>query len=136
MKLLTCFSALCCASTAFAASRNVFNKPKPLLEKRTAGQPFKHPEIQKRASRFLTDKTERKYVGPMFEPEAQLEQRSRSMAPEYLKYPSTLASPTLGSCPFLMTTMRHESSFSGTNIWPSAKDPLADSFQVFPFNTT
>jgi hypothetical protein len=128
MKLLTYLSALCCASTALAASRNVFNKPKPRIEKRTAGQPFKHPEIQKRASRFLTDKTEGKYASPMFEPQAQLEQRSRSMAPEYLKSHSTSANLTLGSYPYLMTPMRRESSFSGTNIWHLFKNPIANNF--------
>jgi carboxypeptidase D len=58
MKLLNLFSGLLCASSALA-----FKKPaKPMLpratiEKRVANQPFSHPEIQKRASRFLTDKT-------------------------------------------------------------------------------
>jgi carboxypeptidase D len=59
--LLSVFSTLLCASTALAASsphkRNVFNKAKPSVEKRMAGQPFQHPELQKRADRFMTDKT-------------------------------------------------------------------------------
>ncbi|CAJ2505982.1 Uu.00g001120.m01.CDS01 [Anthostomella pinea] len=62
MKLsLTLFSSLLCASTALAANslhkRNAFDKVKPKVEKRVAGEPFKHPELQKRASRFLTEKT-------------------------------------------------------------------------------
>ncbi|KAF2677492.1 serine carboxypeptidase-like protein [Lentithecium fluviatile CBS 122367] len=58
---LTLFSSLLCASTALAASslhkRNVFNKVKPTIEKRMASQPFQHPELQKRADHFLTEKT-------------------------------------------------------------------------------
>ena len=58
---LSLFSSLLCASAALAASsphkRNVFNKVKPSIEKRVAGQPFQHPELQKRAHRFMTDKT-------------------------------------------------------------------------------
>jgi carboxypeptidase D len=58
---LSLFSTLLCASTALAASsphkRNVFNKARPSIEKRMAGQPFQHPELQKRADRFMTDKT-------------------------------------------------------------------------------
>ncbi|KAJ4374799.1 hypothetical protein N0V83_001876 [Neocucurbitaria cava] len=61
MKLLTLFGTLLCASSALAGSsphkRNVFNKVKPVLEKRVANEPFKHPEIRKRASGFLTDKS-------------------------------------------------------------------------------
>ncbi|KAF1849123.1 serine carboxypeptidase-like protein [Cucurbitaria berberidis CBS 394.84] len=61
MKLLTLFGTLLCASSAFAGNsphkRNVFNKVKPVLEKRVANEPFRHPELQKRASSFLTDKT-------------------------------------------------------------------------------
>ncbi|KAF1951294.1 alpha/beta-hydrolase [Byssothecium circinans] len=62
MKLsLTLFSLVLCASTAVAANsphkRNVFDRVKPKMEKRVAGQSFKYPELQKRASRFLTDKT-------------------------------------------------------------------------------
>jgi carboxypeptidase D len=52
------------ASTALAGNsphkRNVFNKVKPTLEKRVAGEQFKHPELQKRATKFLTDKTQGK----------------------------------------------------------------------------
>jgi carboxypeptidase D len=59
--LLSVFSTLLFASTALAASsphkRNVFNKARPSIEKRVAGQPFQHPELQKRADRFMTDKT-------------------------------------------------------------------------------
>lgn len=61
MKLLNLFSGLLCASSALATG---FKKPaKPTLprsivERRVANQPFSHPEIQKRASRFLTAKTE------------------------------------------------------------------------------
>ncbi|KAF2853761.1 alpha/beta-hydrolase [Plenodomus tracheiphilus IPT5] len=62
MKLLSAFGSLLCASTAFAGSsphkRNVYNKVKPVLEKRVANKPFEHPEIQKRAFSFLTNKTE------------------------------------------------------------------------------
>ncbi|KAF2646446.1 serine carboxypeptidase-like protein [Massarina eburnea CBS 473.64] len=62
MKLsLTLFSSFLCASVALAANsphkRNVFDRVKPKMEKRAAGQPFKHPELQKRASRFLTENT-------------------------------------------------------------------------------
>ncbi|KAF2184156.1 alpha/beta-hydrolase [Zopfia rhizophila CBS 207.26] len=57
---LTFLSAILCASTALAGSsphkRNVFNKART-IEKRVPNQPFKHPELQKRASRWLTDKT-------------------------------------------------------------------------------
>jgi carboxypeptidase D len=53
---------LLCAETTIAASslhkRNVFNKAKPVMERRAASEPFRHPELQKRASRFLTEKTE------------------------------------------------------------------------------
>jgi len=60
---LSLFSSLLCASTALAASsphkRNVFNKARPAIEKRVAGQPFQHAELQKRAHRFMTDKTKR-----------------------------------------------------------------------------
>jgi carboxypeptidase D len=63
MKLLSIFGALLCASTAIAGNsplkRNVFNKAKPVLERRVANEPFKHPEIQRRAnSMFATNKTE------------------------------------------------------------------------------
>ncbi|CAO2653855.1 Nn.00g105880.m01.CDS01 [Neocucurbitaria sp. VM-36] len=61
MKLLALFGTLLCASSALAGNsphkRNVFNKVKPVLERRVANEPFKHPEIQKRASGFLTDKS-------------------------------------------------------------------------------
>lgn len=57
MKLLNLFSGLLCASSALA-----FKRPeKPTLPRsvveRSVGNQFSHPEIQKRASRFLTDKT-------------------------------------------------------------------------------
>ena len=62
MKFTAIVTALCCASTAIAASsphkRNVFNKRKPTIEKRVAHEPFRNPELQKRASSFLTNKTE------------------------------------------------------------------------------
>ncbi|KAJ4290625.1 hypothetical protein N0V90_010843 [Kalmusia sp. IMI 367209] len=63
MKLsLSLLSSLLCASAAWAASsphkRNVFHKHKPTIEKRAAGQAFQHPELQKRASSFLTNKTQ------------------------------------------------------------------------------
>ncbi|KAF2867529.1 serine carboxypeptidase-like protein [Massariosphaeria phaeospora] len=49
------------ASTTLAANslhkRGVFNKARPAVERRVANQPFKHPEIQKRATRFMSDKT-------------------------------------------------------------------------------
>jgi carboxypeptidase D len=60
MRLSILFSALF-ASTALAGSsphkRNVFNKAKPMVERKAANQHFQHPELQKRATRFLTDKT-------------------------------------------------------------------------------
>jgi carboxypeptidase D len=63
MKLLSLFSTLLCASTVVAGNsphkRNVFNKARPVLERRVANEPFKHPEIQKRATSFFaTNKTE------------------------------------------------------------------------------
>jgi carboxypeptidase D len=65
MKLLSVFGTLLCASTALAGNspfkRNVFNKAKPIVEKRVANEPFKNPELQKRAystSYFATNKTE------------------------------------------------------------------------------
>jgi carboxypeptidase D len=61
VQFLSLFGSLLCASTALAASslhkRNVFHKVRPSIEKRVAGQPFQHPELQKRADRFMTDKT-------------------------------------------------------------------------------
>ncbi|PSN72191.1 alpha/beta-hydrolase [Corynespora cassiicola Philippines] len=69
MKLSLTLCSTLCASVALAASSphklNVFNKGAlgkrhanvPVVEKRMANQPFKHPELQKRATRFLTDKT-------------------------------------------------------------------------------
>lgn len=55
-------SSLLLVSTTSAASslhkRNVFNKVKPTLEKRVADQPFQHPELQKRATRFLNPNSE------------------------------------------------------------------------------
>jgi carboxypeptidase D len=60
---LSFFNSLLCASSVLAASsphkRNVFHKHKPTVEKRVATQPFQHPELQKRASSFLNDKTKR-----------------------------------------------------------------------------
>lgn len=72
MKLSLALCSTLCASVALAASSphklNVFNKGAlgkrhanvPVVEKRMANQPFKHPELQKRATRFLTDKTKGK----------------------------------------------------------------------------
>ncbi|KAH8725499.1 Alpha/Beta hydrolase protein [Phaeosphaeriaceae sp. PMI808] len=62
MKLLSLFNALLCASTALAGNSphklNVFNKARPVLERRIANEPFKNPEIQKRATSFFaTEKT-------------------------------------------------------------------------------
>jgi hypothetical protein len=62
MKLSALVSGLVCASAALAASSpfklNAFNKAKPVLERRMTNEPFKHPEIQKRASRFMNSKSE------------------------------------------------------------------------------
>lgn len=58
MKLLTLFSGLLCASSALAFKKPVKpTLPRAVVEKRVPNQPFSHPEIQKRASRFLTEKT-------------------------------------------------------------------------------
>lgn len=57
MKLLHLFSGLLCASSALALKRP--GNPtlhRPVVE-RSVGNDFSHPEIQKRASRFLTEKT-------------------------------------------------------------------------------
>jgi len=60
MKLsLTLASSLLCASAALAASPYHFHKPKLTIEKRVANQPFKHPELQKRAIAYLNNKTQR-----------------------------------------------------------------------------
>jgi carboxypeptidase D len=57
MKLSAIVSGFACASAALAASSpfklNAFNKAKPV-----GNEPFKHPELQKRASRFLNSKSE------------------------------------------------------------------------------
>jgi carboxypeptidase D len=63
MKLLSLFGTVLCASTTLAGNSplklNAFNKAKPVLERRVANEPFKHPEIQKRATSFFaTNKTE------------------------------------------------------------------------------
>ncbi|KZM20207.1 Carboxypeptidase D [Ascochyta rabiei] len=59
MKLLNLVSGLLCASSALAFKRPTKHSlPRSVVEKRVANQPFSHPEIQKRASRFLTNKTE------------------------------------------------------------------------------
>jgi carboxypeptidase D len=62
MKLSTFVGGFVCASTALAASSplklDVFKKAKPVLERRVANAPFAHPEIQKRASRFMSSKSE------------------------------------------------------------------------------
>ncbi|KAF2200240.1 alpha/beta-hydrolase [Delitschia confertaspora ATCC 74209] len=65
MKLsLSIFSGLFCASTALAATKPhpyLFNKrvqvKEPLVERYVPNQSFKHPELEKRASRWLTEKT-------------------------------------------------------------------------------
>ncbi|KAJ4367869.1 hypothetical protein N0V86_009708 [Didymella sp. IMI 355093] len=54
MKLLNLFSGLLCASSAAAFKKPTL--PRSVVE-RSVGNQFSHPEIQKRASRFLTDKT-------------------------------------------------------------------------------
>jgi carboxypeptidase D len=64
MKLLSLFGTALFAATALAGNsphkRNVFDRVKPYMEKRVAGQPFKNAEIQKRATsyNFATNKTE------------------------------------------------------------------------------
>ncbi|GKT43464.1 putative serine carboxypeptidase [Colletotrichum spaethianum] len=59
MRLLTLLSGLLCASSALAFKKPTKpTLPRSVIERRVANQPFSHPEIQKRASRFLTDKTE------------------------------------------------------------------------------
>ncbi|CAI6341062.1 unnamed protein product [Periconia digitata] len=58
---LSLSTSLLYASTALAIHpfhpRSVHNRVQPKVEKRVAGQNFQHPELQKRASRFLTEKT-------------------------------------------------------------------------------
>jgi carboxypeptidase D len=61
----TCISTLFCASTVIAASspygHGVFNKVRsPLIEKRAPDKPFQNSRLQKRASRWLTDKSKGK----------------------------------------------------------------------------
>ncbi|ORY17333.1 Alpha/Beta hydrolase protein [Clohesyomyces aquaticus] len=59
---LTFLSTLLCAGAVLGASsphkRGVFHKVRPQVERRVANEPFKNPELQKRASRWLTDKTQ------------------------------------------------------------------------------
>lgn len=68
MKFTTVFGSLLCAATALAGNspgkRNVYDKVKAVMEKRVANEPFKNPEIQKRAVSysFATNKTERQYT--------------------------------------------------------------------------
>ncbi|KAF2004042.1 alpha/beta-hydrolase [Amniculicola lignicola CBS 123094] len=64
MKFSAVLGAVLCVSTALAETSphgfRAFNRRGaviPTVEKRVANQPFKHPELQKRASRFLTEKT-------------------------------------------------------------------------------
>jgi carboxypeptidase D len=58
MKLLNLFSGLLCISSAFAFKRpEKPTLPRAVIERSIDNQ-FSHPEIQKRASRFLTAKTE------------------------------------------------------------------------------
>ena len=61
---LAWFGAALCASTVLAGNsphkRNVFdrvNRMKARIEKKAPSEPFRHPELQKRATQFLTDKT-------------------------------------------------------------------------------
>ncbi|KAF2803373.1 alpha/beta-hydrolase [Mytilinidion resinicola] len=59
---LACVATLFCASTAIAGSTphgfGAFNKVRsPTIEKREPGQPFHNAKLQKRASRWLTEKT-------------------------------------------------------------------------------
>ncbi|KAF2263289.1 serine carboxypeptidase-like protein [Lojkania enalia] len=55
---LSIFSAFLYASSVLAGyPRHVFHKARPQVEKRIPNQPFQNPELQKRASTFLTDKT-------------------------------------------------------------------------------
>ncbi|CBY02081.1 hypothetical protein IAQ61_006666 [Plenodomus lingam] len=62
MKAFSVFASLLCASTALAGNsrfrRYDFDRVTPVVEKRAANKPFEHPEIQKRALSFLTNKTE------------------------------------------------------------------------------
>ncbi|KAF3011009.1 hypothetical protein E8E13_010830 [Curvularia kusanoi] len=55
MKLSNLVSGLLCASSALAFKRPTL--PRSIVERSVPNQGFSHPEIQKRASRFLTEKT-------------------------------------------------------------------------------
>jgi carboxypeptidase D len=55
MKLSNLFSGLLCASSALAFKRPTL--PRHIVERSLPNQEFSHPEIQKRASQFLTEKT-------------------------------------------------------------------------------
>lgn len=58
MKLLNLVSGLLCASSALAFKRPERpTLPRSVVERSVPNQPFSNPEIQKRASRFLTEKT-------------------------------------------------------------------------------
>ncbi|KAJ4992892.1 serine carboxypeptidase [Stagonosporopsis vannaccii] len=58
MKLVNLFSGLLCASSALAFRKPVKPAlPRSVVERSVPNQPFSHPEIQKRASQFLTEKT-------------------------------------------------------------------------------
>ncbi|KAF2464279.1 alpha/beta-hydrolase [Lindgomyces ingoldianus] len=63
MKLvLAFFSALLCIDSVIGGNlphkRNVFNKARPQVERSLPNHRFRNPELQKRASRWLTDKTQ------------------------------------------------------------------------------
>ncbi|KAK1984903.1 serine carboxypeptidase [Colletotrichum cereale] len=61
MKLSNLVCGLLCASSAGAFKRSTRLRPihpKPVIERAVGDQPFSHPELQKRASRFVTDRTD------------------------------------------------------------------------------
>jgi carboxypeptidase D len=55
MKLSNLFNGLLCASSALAFKKPTL--PRHIVERSLPNQEFSHPEIQKRASQFLTEKT-------------------------------------------------------------------------------
>ena len=60
MKLSNLFSGLLCASSALAFKRPTL--PRHIVERSLPNQEFSHPEIQKRASQFLTEKTKGQFA--------------------------------------------------------------------------
>ena len=95
---LTALLLTAAQSVVAGKAENFFTKAK-VLEKRAAGArgTFKHPILQKRArSLFLNSKTK---------------------APEFLRYPSILASPMPVSSPFLRLRTK-QSSFSSGSFQP------------------